>query len=218
MASAEMPFYFPELYSIAYSAPQMHAVFRTVNQMGGVLMLHPRDGDWESVRRSTDPVELEEVIRTYPNITFLFHGHSNVLQPLLLPLMSKYPNVYFTYDVIYILVNHGLENFIGQPVMPSLFGPFQADEVEQFLASVERIGVDTTVEWAIKDSSAWFERHPDRIVWGTDLFYWMWDEPASDMFFEIGRRFIGQLPEELQENYAYKNALRAFERYLVPSQ
>ena len=209
----EIALYWPQFETITFSGPQLQTVFKVVDAMGGIVMLHPREWDWDS----TDPVELEEVVKSYPNITFLFHGHSSYMQHLLLPLMDKYPNVFFTYDVIYMLVNGGLEGAVG-PVMPELWPEVPTDEVEQFLANVERVGMDTIVEWAIKDSALWFEKHPDRIFWGTDLFYWAWAEPASDKFADIGRKFISELPEDLQEDYAYGNALRVFGRRLIPNQ
>ncbi len=199
----------PRLESVAYSGPAMQAIFRAVNEKSGIVMIHPPDGNWGSVQRPEDPTELEEVVRSWPNVTFLFHGLPNVLTPLLFPLVEKYPNVYYTYDVIHMIIGehhmYGGERIWDPPV-------------EYFLENVERVGVDTIVEWGIRDSAAWFEQHPERIVWGTDLFGFNWEEPAAEKFMEIGRKFISRLPEDLQEDYAYKNALRVFGKYLVPPQ
>ena len=200
----EITLYRPEFKSITFARPEMQAVYRTVNEMGGVVMIHPRRDT-----RPKDPAQLEEIIKSYSNVTFLFHGHSSVTQPLLLPLMDKYPNVYFTYDVIYMISS--ANNQYGVRRMLDSGDPDYSKAIQNFLGNVERVGIDVIVEGALKDSSPWFSRHPDRIVLGTDRFSWMWEEPASD-------KFIARLPTEHQEAYAYKNALRVFGRYLIPSQ
>ena len=199
----------------------MEAVFSVANEMGGVVMIHPRDGgsvlpvEFPPYRiwRTEDSAELEAAIRAYPDITFLFHGNPDGLEPHILPLMNDYPNVYYSLDVIHMVAAPW--KFGGERILPSEDAP---DAVEQFLANVDRVGVDTIVEQYLNDTQAWFQQHPDRIVWGTDRFVWMWEEPASDLFIQIGRQFIGQLPAEVREAYAYQNALRVFGRYLIPSQ
>ena len=177
-------------------------------------MIHPRDGSSRSVWGPEDSAELEAAIRTYPNITFLFHGRTDIVEQHILPLMSKYPNVYYTFDVIH-MIGADPWRFGKERILPPFDAPHAPD---QFLANVNRVGVDTIVEYSINNTRTLFEQHPDRILWGTDRFSWMWEEPASDMFIRLGRQFIGQLPAEVQEAYAYQNALRAFGRYLIPSQ
>ena len=135
------------------------------------------------------------------------------LDQLLLPLMDKYPNVYFTYDVIHMIITD--HHRYGTERIWDDLGDDAVSERE-FLAEVERVRIDTIVQWGLDDTADWFAQHPDRIVFGTDLFQWGWREAVSDKFFEIGREFIARLPEDIQEDYAYKNALRVFGRYLVP--
>ena len=210
----EITLYRPEFKSVTFTSPEMQAVYRVVNEMGGVVMIHPRYGPGGSLDRPEDPIELEEVIKTNSNITFLFHGRADASEQLILPLMGEYPNVYYTYDVIYMLAHLPLQ-YGDQHVLPHGNPP---DAVGQFLSNVDQIGIDTIVQRGIDHTAPWFKQHPDRILWGTDRFSWMWEKPASDKFVEIGRRFIARLPAEHQEAYAYKNALRVFGKYLIPKQ
>ena len=212
----EITLYRSTFQSVAFADPQMQAVFRVVNEMGGVVMIHPRDRRNPSspaVWRPEDSTELEKVLQTYPNITFLFHGNADILEPHILPLMSKYPNVYYTFDVIHMVTSSW--RFGAERILPPSGAP---DAPDQFLANVNRVGIDTIVEYSINDTRTWFKQHPDRILWGTDRFSWMWEEPASETFIRLGRQFIARLPAEVQEAYAYKNALRVFGRYLIPNQ
>ncbi len=80
------------------------------------------------------------------------------------------------------------------------------------------IGIDKIVKQSINDTSAWFERYPDRIHWGTDRVRWFWEEPVSDKFIEISRQYIARLPAEVQEAYAYKNAFHVFGKHLILKQ
>ena len=217
----EITLYREEFRSVGFAGPQMEAVFRVVNEMGGVAMIHPRDGDTDlpgkyspaRMLRAEDAAELEAAIRAYPNITFVFHGNPDVLGQHILPLMSDYPNIYFSFDVLNMI--SAPWKFSMERIIPREDAP---DAVEQFLANVDQVGLDAIVEQHINDTNTWFQEHPDRLLWGTDRFSWMWEEPASDLLVRIGRRFIGQLPAEAREAYAYQNALRVFGRYLIPSQ
>ena len=209
----EIRLYLPTLKTVTYSGPQMQTVFRVVNEMGGIVMIHPKDGTRDSVHSSEDLADLEDAIKTYSNITFLFHGYPTVQERYILPLMSEYPNVYFTFDIAHMLATHPpRKNARNKPLHGS------PDFVDRWFAYVNEIGVDAMVEESINDTKPWLEQHSDRIVWGTDRFGSYWEEPVSNMFIEIGRRFIARLPAGVQEDYAYKNALRVFGKYLIPSQ
>ena len=216
----EITLYRAEFQSVSFGGPQMEAVFRVVNEMGGVVTIHPRDGSTDlpvqlppwKMWRTEDSVGLKAAIKTYPNITFVFHGNSDVLVQHILPLMSDYPNIYYTFDVLNMMASPW--KFDMGRIIPLEDAP---DAVDQLLANVDQVGLDAIVEQYIKDTHNLFQQHPDRIFWGTDRFSWMWEEPASDLLIRIGRRFIGRLPVEVQEAYAYQNALRVFGRYLIPS-
>ena len=40
----EIRLYLPTFKTVTFSGPQMQTVFRVVNEIGGVVMIHPRDG------------------------------------------------------------------------------------------------------------------------------------------------------------------------------
>jgi len=68
-----------------------------------------------------------------------------------------------------------------------------------------------------KDLGTWkhfIEKHPDQVIWGTDRGIgapWSMDLEVGDAMIRYSRAFIGRLSPEVQEKYAYKNALRLME-------
>ncbi len=211
----EIRLYLSPLQPISYAGPQMQAVFRSVNEMGGIVMIHPRDRTRDSVWRPEDSTEVAKVLQEYPNITFLFHGHPTTLERHILPLMSEYSNVYFTFDVAHMVHTNPARISARDPNRPDYRSPEYAD---WWVTHVNDIGVDNIVKDSVHRTRIWFLRHPDRIVWGTDRVRYQWEAEPSDLAIRLSRKFIAQLPEEVQEEYAYKNALRVFGRYFVPPQ
>ena len=202
----------PELQSVTFDSPQMQTVFQVVNELKGIVMIHPSAGPGV---RSTELAEIEPAIRKYPDTIFLFHP-SNALS-LVAQLMDKYPNVYYTMDV------HG-SLFFGSG--PGIFGagvtlyPSDAgsNNAESFLAAVNRVGLDHIVEENLKRLTPWLQQYPDRIFWGTDLEgSWHFEQSVTDVLIRISRQFIGGLPADVQEKYAYQNALRVFGRFFTPN-
>ena len=52
------------------------------------------------------------------------------------------------------------------------------------------------------------EAYPTRMMWGIDLYYWWHYEPdVLHEIVEFGRDFITQLDPNVQERFAYRNAL-----------
>ena len=190
----EITLYRAEFQSVSFGGPQMEAVFRVVNEMGGVVMIHPRDRKTDlPVRyppwrmwRTEDSVGLKAAIKTYPNITFVVHGNPDVLVEHILPLMSDYPNIYYTFDVLNMMASPW--KFDMGRIIPLEDAP---DAVDQLLANVDQVGLDAIVEQYIKDTHNLFQQHPDLILWGTDRYSWLWEEPARDLLIKIGRRFFG---------------------------
>ena len=211
----EIRLYLGPLQPLSYEGFQMQTVFRSVNAMQGVVMIHPRDGTRDSVWRAEDSAELARAFRTYPNITFLFHGHATSLEQHILTLMSEYPNVYYTFDVAHMVHTHPARIEHRKSDRPDYTSPDYAD---WWTAVVDEIGGDRIVADSVSRTRPWFLRHPDRIVWGTDRLRHQWNQPASDMMMRISRQFIAELPADVREAYAYKNALRVFGKYLVPPQ
>jgi len=193
---------YKEVYqSLTFESPQTQTVFQEVNSMKGVVMIHP-SGEPEG--RKMELTEIEPSISRYPNINFLFHGHLNLFD-LVSPLMSKYANVYYTWD---------RASIVPKPTGNLL----KLDSAEDFIAEVNRIGIDTILEAALDRDIARIEQHPKRVMWGTDRTEaWHFEEDATELILTIHRRFIARLPRELQEDYAFRNAWRIFGGYLTAS-
>ena len=190
------------LGGLSYEHPAVNTVFQVVNEMGGTVMIHPPDG------RSGPPDlhNLERSIRQYPNINFLIHTSKDwafYMKAHVFPLMARYPNLYFTLDV---------SKFLQTPGNASLM--FRNQDSGQFLADVESIGFDSMLKQAVESALPMFDKYPDRIMWGTDLgIPWHYDAAVQDVVFSISRRLIAHLPTQVQEPYAYGNALRVFGPY-----
>ena len=203
----EFVLYIPPLQSVTFDSPTMRTVFQVVNELKGIVMIHP-----SNVARRGRPTELAEIepsVRKYPEVIFIFHGQPEVFD-VIVQLMSKYPNVYFTFDVINWLFTSRIARY-------NLMAPLgaAAETAERFLADINRIGSDQLVEDSLTKSLSRLQKYPDRIFWGTDLCEsWHYEEAVTDVVIRISRQFIGRLPVDIQEKYAYKNAQRVFGRLL----
>lgn len=204
----EIPLYDTDLQSITFQSPPMQAVFQVVNEMKGIVMIHPSGAP---IGRPMDVAEIEPSIRKYANITFLFHGGSPAFD-LVNPLMARYPNVYFSADAATWI-------FIGPWQPPSLMFPqgLATGSAERFVADIKRIGVERILQVSLSRSLPRLQQHLDRIMWGTDRgSAWTFEDSATELIINVSRQFIARLPAEFHEAYAFRNALRVFGRYLSP--
>ena len=205
----EIALYWPGSLSVTLDSPLMQTVFQVVNELKGIVMIHPSSTTGGG--RPTYLAEVEPSIRKYPDAIFLFHGSPEVFN-LVAQLMSKYPNVYYTYDANIFSSGPG---GLGSLVSPTNAA---AETAEHFLTEVNRIGSDRLVERGLQTVAPRLLQYPDRIMWGTDLCYpWHFEEPVTDVVISLSRQFIGRLPADIQEKYAYKNAQRVFGRFLTPT-
>ncbi len=158
--------------------------------------------------RTTELTEIEPSIGKYPDAIFLFHSLRSF--DVVAQLMSKYPNVYYSMDFV--------GSFrLGRGV--SLGASAGSKNAESFLAAVNQIGLDDIVERNLRDLAPLLQQYPDRIFWGTDFSEpWHIEEPVTDVVISISRQFIGRLPADIQEKYAYQNAHEVFGRFLTPRQ
>ena len=136
-----------------------------------------------------------------PDTVFLIHGiidtgagGESISEPRD-GLFEKHQNVYFSVDA-------GL--MLGYSLMDACMY-----DKDQFMTT---LGSDVLYKELLSDSVDFWkpviEDHPYRMMWGTDLFYWWHYEP--DVIHEIvgfGRDFIAHLDPEVQEGFAYRNAL-----------
>jgi predicted TIM-barrel fold metal-dependent hydrolase len=203
----EIVLYESGLQSVTFDSPVMQTVFKVVNELKGIVMIHPSNVDRGG--RPTSLAEIEPSVRKYPDAIFLFHGSSEVFN-LAVQLMSKYPNVYFTMDAVNWIFGRGAVEG-GNPLSD--------DNVGSFLTKVNRVGLkDRLVEDGLKRVAPLLQQYPDRIMWGTDIgSTWHFEEPVvTDVVISLSRQLIGRLPADIQEKYAYKNAQRVFGRFLTP--
>jgi hypothetical protein len=72
----------------------MQAIFASVNAIGGIVMVHPRNSRYTL---PTTPAEIETAVAQYPNTTFILHGEQQVFE-MVQPLLGRFANLYFSYD------------------------------------------------------------------------------------------------------------------------
>jgi hypothetical protein len=201
----------PEMASVGFASAPMQTLYRAVNQMRGVIMVHPRgDRIRGTAPRAHSPAELEPVLQQHPDITFLFHGGPDVFDPFVAPLMARYPNVFFTFDATLWLFTFPLgRNALGQ-MDPSA-------SAERFFSDVSAAGgIDQIVERALPLALPRMRRFPDRVMWGTDLLLeWHFEDRVATTVFLTSRKLIHRLPADLQEPYAFGNAARVFGQQLL---
>jgi len=210
----EIGLFKPEYAAINFYGPEMQAVYRAANEAQGLVMIHPphnlKGGEdagplpWGP----QDTIALQAALRTFPNVIFLFHTRSVAFEKNILPLMSDYPNLYYTFDAEHMFGEAGVSPYL----IPE--GPVAA---KIWVATVNQVGLNKIIEDNLKRSAPWFEQFPDRILWGTDRAgEFMFEDSATELFIELSRKFIARLPAEVQEDYAFRNALRVFGRHLTP--
>ncbi|MFC1907248.1 amidohydrolase family protein [Chloroflexota bacterium] len=202
----ETSLWLAEFQNVTFDSPRMQTIFKLANEAKGIVMIHA-----SNVSQGGRPTELSEVepsLRKYPDTIFLIHSIGNF--DLVAQLMSKYPNIYFSMDFV--------GSFrLGRGV--SLGASAGSKNAESFLAGVNQSGIDYIVARNLKTLAPLLQQYPDRIFWGTDLSEpWHFDESVTDVAIGISRQFIGQLPADIQEKYAYQNARRVFGRFLTPRQ
>jgi len=204
----EVALYWPGSLSVTLDSPVMQTVFQVVNDLKGIVMVHPSTVGMGG--RLTELAEVEPSIRKYPDAIF-FHGNAEVIN-LVTQLMSKYPNVYLGYDTNIFYSRLLRYNLVAPPTDTA------ADNAESFLANINQIVSDRLVEDGLERLPPLLQQYPDRIMWGTDLSKpWHFEEPVSDMVIKISRQLIGRLPADIQAKYAYQNAQRVFGHFLTPN-
>ena len=157
-----------------------------------IVMIHPESDDME---------DLHKALSHNPDTIFLIHGiidsgaGEETISSYLESLFQKHSNVYFSVDAALML---------GYSLMDACM----YNKV-QFMTNLRS---DILYKKLLSDSVDFWkpvvEAYPTRMMWGTDLYYWWHYEP--DVLHEIvgfGRDFITQLDPNVQERFAYRNAL-----------
>ena len=165
--------------------------YEIANKYELIVMMHPDDGQRQAI---------EKILRDYPGVQFLFHGHE--MRSYVAELVAKYPNAYYSID-------GDLNDIPDEHESSNLYGD---KTKEEFIVKFNR-DYGTILATAIAYWKGTIEKNPDKFLWGTDRAYTMhFDAEVGALLDEIGRSFIGQLDPAVQEKFAYKNAERLIER------
>ena len=150
----------------------------------------------------------------YPEITFLYHGSRDMHgfenhRKVIMELLDTYEgnNFFYTQDSGSVMHANELEE--GSSIQ------MDSDSSEQLQELVDRFGIQWLAEHAFSEFGSVIVENPDRMMWGTDFLpSWHFEDLGSDLIIDFSRHYIGMLPEEVQEKFAYQNAERVFNRYL----
>jgi len=154
-----------------------------------IVMIHPELSHIEDVHRA---------LNHNPDTIFLLHGLVDTVETVaeaLETLFREHQNVYFSVDANLIPEN-GLHNS-------------QIKNKEHFLANLQskrmyyRLLASALVTW-----KPIMEAYPTRMMWGTDLIYsWNFEPEVIHEIARFSRDFIAGLDPEVQERFAYRNAI-----------
>lgn len=191
-----------EIYAwpVPHNDPKVKQLISFAQDKGLAVMLHPKRGHLS---------ELDDLVAAYPQTTFLIHQFRNdytLEYSKYFELMAKYPNVVYTIDADHIM-------FSEQDKIGLLYKYQDQDEdeaVQGFVRDYDRLYNELLTK-SVKDFLPLVQAFPDRVTVGTEMSVdYTLDPEVYNRTIKILRAFIGQLPTELQEEIAHKNAARLF--------
>jgi len=195
----EVALYIDAFEGMKSDGPEMRGVYEVLEERNMIIMMHPEDKHMGG---------LKKMIEKHPDLTFLFHGegigHGKSTTQNLDALFEKYPNVYYSLD--YNVVSHCClygDSRFTPPDYPE--NPF--DLSAEIFLPVFRSTFEESLDRDLKIWKPLIEKHPDRIMWGTDMIA-PWHFDVHPLLIEKSRSFIGGLDPAVQENFAYRNAER----------
>ena len=203
----EIAFYIDKLQELSPLSSQLDDVYPLVAESGGVVMAHTSD--------TQTAVDWAEVMGKYPEITFLFHGLKDFHgsgpdeRAVILELLETYDgdNMFYSIDAGPLM--HAPDLLDGSSI------GMDSENGDVLTALVDSYGRQKLAEHVYEEYSKEVIAYPDRLLFGTDfLSGWHFEGAGSDVIIDFARRFIGLLPEELQEKFAYGNGKNAFGKYL----
>jgi len=184
----EISLYLDFYRSVQPNDPEMRELYQIADKNNLIVMIHPVDGQAQA---------MEEILRDYPNVQFLFHGAETLSSADMYfdTFLGKYPNAYYSVDTTLFGDDR------GRPILDC------CQNKQDFITQFKQKWQDTLN----KKVSFWkskIEKHPDQFLWGTDRghYAWHYDQDVAALLEEYSRAFIGQLDPSVQEKYAYKNA------------
>lgn len=130
----------------------------------------------------------------HPDTNFIVHGEQ--IQQDAVPLMERFPNIFYTVDALY----------------GDQWPLHDAFTAKQFLELTEDFEPLLAID--LGDWKEVIEAHPDRFMWGTDrggTVVWSSDLRVGLRLVEYAHAFIGRLDPVVQKLFAYENARRLAE-------
>lgn len=176
--------------------PKMLAIYDVLMKNGiSLVYLHLGIGHGDN---------LERAAKLYPDIRFIFHGDQLVVYEenghqnldIIDKILENHSNIYYGIDELYG------DDFLLRPEVNK----------ETFFAHFKNY--EPLLEEDIATWSNFITEHATQVLWGTDRGWssaWSLDQETGSLLTDYTRAFIGRLPKEVQENYAYKNAQRLLE-------
>lgn len=169
--------------------------YAAVNDL--VIMIHPELEDIE---------DLHLALNHNPEAIFLIHGiidSGDGGQPIaehLETLFTKHQNMYFSIDAAIMLGNSLMDSCIHNK--------------DQFMTNLNsKISYHNMLTASVEFWKPVIESHPTRVMWGTDLYYWWHFEPdVIHVTVKFGRDFISYLEPDIQDQFAYRNAIDMLSR------
>lgn len=188
-----------ELEHYAWSVPvddqDLLKLYDVAKEHNLTIMIHPKQGSYAS---------LESVLKRYPNTTFIIHAFPEDFDEDtsdLEDLLDTFPNVYFGVEADHMMYYKGW----------GLLYKFEEDGNSAAANFVDLFDEkETTILSSAKSRYySLIKKYPTRFMWGTEMGLRYNHEPeVYDRTIKFSRRFIGGLPTNIQEDFAYKNALR----------
>lgn len=166
-------------------------IFATATRERLAVYMHPGHEQFDSFDR---------VLAAFPDVNFIVHGEQ--IENEITDLMARHRNVYFTVNDLYG------DQYLLHP----------GENPKSFLNAIS-----DTEKLLARDLARWkepIETYPDQFFWGTDrggVAVWTFDLEVGRALSDYGRAFISRLDPEVQEKFAYRNALEALDRGFISS-
>jgi predicted TIM-barrel fold metal-dependent hydrolase len=179
----EVKFSFSEIENQGIHDSEYLTAYQLADDNNLVIMMHPGFEHEE---------EVIFLLKKHPNVNFLFHsGESGAWID---EVLEKFDNAYFTFEPTHYLFGwsegHGNQ------------GPSKREFLDYMKANF-----DSSLSTEVANLKPRIEKYPNKFLWGTDRWYrWHFDQEVGAVVEEFSRSFIGQLNENVQEKFAYKNA------------
>lgn len=189
----EFALYRPELKYADITGEPWSTIYKFAAEKDLFVMIHM---DISSESKAM----FESVAGSYPNTKFLIHGFEQGPEGFA-ALLKKYSNVYFTLDTATLLTD-GMGTHLMYPNDKGSVKQFESQLSENRARLLSR----AKNEWSKVVITA-----PDRVLWGTDASYdWHADASVYKALIEFSEEFRASLPKDVQDKYAYQNAVKLF--------